>query len=117
MTTQNVYAALRFSDGTTGLFEQSVTDDVVASEVKSDATFYVVASSAGDQFPGRTITSAIVTAKSFLAYAYILSRNGTVACILPPVSRTAMSPKEGMLPVCKPYTLQSGDTLIVRTNA
>jgi len=115
MTTQNVYAALRFSDGTTGLFEQSVTDDVVASEVKSDATFYVVASSAGDQFPSRTITHAVATAKSFLAYAYILSRDGTVACIIPPQSRTSMQDTP-MLPVCKPYTLKSGDTLIVRTN-
>ena len=35
MTTQPVYAALKFSDGTTGLFEQTVTDDVAASEVKS----------------------------------------------------------------------------------
>jgi hypothetical protein len=115
MTTQPVYAALKFSDGTTGLFEQTVTDDVAASEVKSDATFYVVASSAGDQFPQRTIVKAVCTAKTFLAYAYILSRNGTVACIIPPQSRTSMQDTP-MLPVCKPYTLQAGDTLIVRTN-
>jgi hypothetical protein len=116
MTTQYVYAGLRFSDGTTGLFEESVTDDAVASEVKSDATFYVVASSAGDQFPGRTITHAVATAKTFLAYAYILSRSGTVACVLPVQSRTAMQDTP-MLPVMKPYTLQAGDTLICRTNA
>lgn len=116
MTTQYVYAGLKFSDGSTGLFEQSVTDDVAASEVKSDATFYVVASSAGDQFPQRTITHAVVTAKTFLAYAYILSRNGTVAAVLPVQSRTAMQDTP-MLPICKPYTLQAGDTLIVRTNA
>ena len=115
MTTQKVYAALRFSDGTTGLFEETVTDDVVSSEVRSDATFYVVASSVGDQFPGRTIVKAVGTAKSFLAYMYVLSRDGTVGCIIPPQSRTSMQDTP-MLPVCKPYTLKSGDTLICRTN-
>jgi len=116
MTDQAVYGGLRFTDGTTGLFLNATVTDGAVSEVQSDATFYVVASSAGDQFPLKTISHAIINSKTFLSYAYILSRTGTVACILPVFSRTAMQFCP-MLPVCKPYQLRAGDTLIVSTEA
>ena len=121
MTTQLVTGAVRFSDGTTGVFNGSngaggTNTDGTLGEIKSDATFYVVAASAGNQFPGKTITHACFSAATYLQYVYVLSREGTVAALLPPMSRAAMN-DQGMQPLCKPYTLKSGDTIQSMTRA
>jgi hypothetical protein len=121
MSTQLVLGSLKFSDGTTGVFNGSngaggASTDGTLTEIKSDATFYVVSASAGNQFPGKTITHASFSAATYLQYVYVLSREGTVAALLPPMSRASMN-NAGMLPLCKPYTLKSGDTIQAMTRA
>ena len=121
MTTQIVYGELVFSDGGSGLFNGTdgaagANTDETAVEIKSDATFYVTASSAGDQFPGRTITAANFSAKTIPQWVYVLSREGTVAAMLPVSSRTAGS-NTATLPLCRPYTLRAGDTIQSMTRA
>ena len=121
MTTQVVQAKLVFSDGTIGLFNGSNGDggtvtDGTLTELQSDVDFYVVASSAGSQFPGKTIVAAQVIAGTFCSYAYILDRSGNIGCMLPPGSRATMTPYP-VQPVAQPYTLQPGDTLQVMTAA
>ena len=121
MSTQLVVGSVRFSDGTTGVFNGTngaggTNTDGTLAEIKSDATFYVVSASAGNQFPGRTITHASFSGATYLQYAYVLSREGTVAALLPVMSRSSMNDK-GMLPLCKPYTLKSGDTIQSMTRA
>ena len=121
MTTQIVIGSLRFSDGTTGVLNGSngaggTNTDGTLGEIKSDSTFYVVSASAGNQWPNKTITHASISAATYLQYAYVLSREGTVAALLPPMSRASMN-DAGMLPLCKPYTLKSGDTIQTMTRA
>lgn len=121
MTTQIVYGSLRFADGTTGVLngtdgESAVNTDGTLAELKSDVTFYVVTSSAGNQWPNRTITHASVSGATIIQYAYVLSREGTVAALLPMMSRVAGN-DSGMQPLCKPYVLKSGDTIQVMTRA
>lgn len=121
MTTQVVLGELEFTDGTSGLFYGSngaggASTDGTMTEIKSDATFYVVTASAGDQFPNKTVLRAHFSAKTVIQYAYILSREGTVAAMLPVSSRTA-GQNVGTLPLCKPYQLKAGDTIQVMTRA
>ena len=121
MTTQVVYGELTFADGGVGLFNgtdgaSGANTDGTEVEIKSDSDYYVVAASAGDQFPGRVITGAHFNAKSILQYAYVLSREGTVAAMLPVSSRTA-GQNVGTLSLCRPYQLKSGDTILTMTRA
>jgi len=121
MTEQVVYGQIKFSDGQTGLLNGTdgaagANTDGTIGELKSDATFYVVSSSVGDQFPGKTITHASISAKSFLNYAYVLSREGTVAAMLPVFSRTSMC-QNGLKPLCRAYVLKPGDTIQTLTTA
>ena len=121
MTTQIVYGELKFADGGCGLFNGTngaggANTDGTAVEIKSDATFYVTASSAGDQFPGRTVTAANFSGKTIIQWIYILSREGTVAAMLPVSSRTSGSPT-ALLPLCRPYVLRAGDTIQSMTRA
>ena len=121
MTTQTVIGQVRFSDGSVGLFNGSngaggASTDGTLTEIKSDATFYVVTASAGNQFPNKTITHACFSAATYLQYIYVLSREGTVAALLPVMSRASMN-DAGLLPLCKPYTLKSGDTIQAMTRA
>ena len=121
MTTQTVIGSVRFSDGTVGLFNGAngaggTSTDGTLTEIKSDSTFYVVSSSAGNQFPNKVITHASFSGATFLQYAYVLSREGTVAALLPVMSRASMN-DAGMLPLCKPYQFKSGDTIQTMTRA
>ena len=121
MTSQVVQAKLLFSDGTVGLFNGTNGDggantDGTMSELQSDQDFYVVPSSAGTQFPGKTIIGAEVQGKTFVSYAYILDRAGNVGCMLPPSSRASGQPTQ-CAPVAGNYTLAPGDTLQVMTAA
>jgi len=121
MSTQVVYGELSFSDGTSGLFNGTdgaagASTDGTLTEIKSDATFYVVSASAGDQFPGKTITGANFSGKSIIQFAYVLSREGVVAAMLPASSRTAGSDTQ-ILPLCKAYQLKAGDSIQVMTRA
>ena len=121
MTTQVVQAKLVFSDGTVGLFNGTNGDagantDGTLAELQSDIDYYVVASSAGTQFPGKTIIGAEVQGATFVSYAYILDRSGNVGCMLPPSSRASGQPQR-CAPVAGNYVLQPGDTLQVMTAA
>ena len=121
MTTQVVYGSLLFSDGTVGILNGTdgaagANTDGTQGELKSDSTFYVVSASVGNQFPGRTIVAANISAGSMLQWAYVLSREGTVAALLPPQSRACMS-DVGFQSLCKPYVLKSGDTIQTMTRA
>lgn len=121
MTTQKVVGELCFSDKTTGIFNGTdgagaANTDGTLAEIKSDATFYVVGSSAGDQFPNKTILRAHFSGKTVVQYAYVLSREGTVAALLPVSSRTA-GQNIGSQPLCKPYQLKPGDSIQVMTRA
>ena len=120
MTSQIVNGTLLFADGSTGVFfgtngAGAVNTDGTLAEIKSDATYYVVSASAGNQFPGKTVVGAMFSAATIVQYAYILSREGVVASMLPASSRAAMM-NEGVLP-CKSYQLKSGDTIQVMTRA
>jgi hypothetical protein len=121
MTTQVVFGSLQFADGTVGVLNgtdgaSGANTDGTQAELKSDATFYVVSASVGNQFPGRTITAANISAGTILQYAYVLSREGTVAALLPQQSRAAMS-DIGFQSLCRPYVLKSGDTIQTMTRA
>jgi hypothetical protein len=121
MTTQVVYGSLRFADGTTGILNGTdgaagANTDGTQAEAKSDSTFYVVSASAGNQWPNRVITHASMSGATLLQFAYVLSREGTVAALLPVMSRASMN-DAGMLPLCKPYQLKSGDTIQTMTRA
>lgn len=121
MSTQVVQAKLYFNDGTVGLFNGTdgnagANTDGTLAELKSDVDFYVVASSAGTQWPGKVVIAADVQGATFIAYAYLLDRSGNVGSMLPPSSRASGNPVSRRV-VCAPYTLQPGDTLQVMTEA
>tara|TARA_R110002110_G_scaffold168264_1_gene369731 strand:+ start:516 stop:881 length:366 start_codon:yes stop_codon:yes gene_type:complete len=121
MTTQVVFGSLQFADGTVGVLNgtdgaSGANTDGTQAVLQSDATFYVVSSAVGNQFPGRTITAASISAGTVLQYAYVLSREGTVAALLPMQSRASMS-DIGFQPLCRPYVLKSGDTIQTMTRA
>lgn len=121
MTTQVVQSKIYFSDGTVGLLNGTDGDagantDGTLAEQKSDVDFYVVASSAGTQWPNRTVTHASVQGATFVSYAYILDRSGNVGAMLPVSSRASGQPYPAQ-PLGTPYTLQPGDTLQVMTAA
>jgi hypothetical protein len=121
MSTQVVQCKLYFQDGSCGLFNGTNGDggantDGTAAELKSDVDFYVVASSAGTQFPNRTVIGASVQGATFVSYAYILDRAGNVGAMLPPSSRASGNPYPAAA-IARPYTLQPGDTIQVMTAA
>lgn len=90
--------------------------DGTASAVQTDAAFTVSAQQVGDYAPGKTVTAAMITAKTFIGYAYIL-RQGLVAVTLPIGSRTAGGSGANPLKLCKPFTLQPGDKVWAYTLA
>ena len=121
MTTQVVQAKLYFSDGTIGLLNGTNGDggantDGTAVELKSDIDFYIVASSAGTQWPNKTVIAADVQGATFVSYAYILNRAGNVGAMLPVSSRASGNPIASRS-VATAYTLQPGDTLQTLTAA
>lgn len=121
MTSQILQAKVYFSDGTVGLLngtdgDGGVNTDGTLGELKTDKDFYVVASSIGTQFPGRTIISADCQAQTFLSYAYILDRSGNIGAMIPPTSQASGQPSP-VRPLAAPYTLQPGDTFQTMTAA
>ena len=118
MTTQNVYGTLVCSDGTEIPISASLTDAAAAANVTTDTAFTVTAQNVGDYAPGKTVTAAIVTAKTFIGYAYII-RQGLVAAVLPIGSRTAggSGNASGDLPLNTPLTLQPGDKVLAYVDA
>jgi hypothetical protein len=107
MTTQPVIGTLCMTDQTEIPLILALTDGT-ASEVTSDPAFTITSQSVGDYAPGKTIKGAIITAKTFIGYAYIL-RQGLVAAILPIGSRTAGGSGANPLPLAAPFTLMPGD--------
>ena len=118
MTTQNVYGTLVCSDGTEIPLSASLTDAAAAANVTTDTAFTVTAQNVGDYAPGKTVTAAIVTAKTFIGFAYII-RQGLVAAVLPIGSRTAggSGNASGALPLNIPLTLQPGDKVLAYVDA
>ena len=121
MTTQVVQGKLFFTDGTVGLLNGSDGDggastDGQLTEIQSDVDFYVVASSAGNQWNGRTIKSALVQGATFVSYAYVLNRDGNVGAMLPVSSRASGAPYAPQA-LATPAVLNSGDTIQVMTAA
>ena len=115
MTTQPVIGSLVMSDQSEIPLFLALTDGT-ASEVTTDAAFTIAAQSAGDYAPGKTIKEAIITAKTFIGYAYVL-RNGLVAATLPIASRTAGGSGGNPLALCRSFTLQPGDKIWAYTLA
>lgn len=107
MTTQVIIGSLEMTDNSSIPLVSTLTDGT-ASAVSTDAAFTVSAQNVGDYAPGKTIKGAIITAKTFIGYAYIL-RQGLVAVTLPIGSRTAGGSGANPLPLCKNFTLQPGD--------
>jgi hypothetical protein len=121
MSTQILQAKVYFSDGTVGLLNGTdgnagANTDGTLAELKTDVDFYVVASSIGTQFPGRTIIAADCQAVTFLSYAYILDRSGNIGAMIPPSSQASGQPQP-MRALAAPYTLQPGDTFQTMTAA
>jgi len=118
MTTQNVYGTLVCSDGSEIPLSASLTDAAAAAAVGTESAFTVTAQNVGDYAPGKTLTAAIVTAKTFIGFAYII-RQGLVAAVLPIGSRTAggSGNASGDLPLNSPLTLQPGDKVLAYVDA
>ena len=102
MTTQNAVGTLVCADNTEIPLLVSLTDAASAAAVTTDPAFTVVAQNVGDYAPGKTVKGAIITAKTFIGYAYIL-RQGLVAVTLPIGSRTAGGSGANPLPLCKNF--------------
>jgi hypothetical protein len=118
MTTQTVIGQLVMSDSTQIPLTTSLTDGAAAAAVTTDPAFTVVAQNVGDYAPGKTVTSAMITAKTFIGFAYII-RQGLVAAVLPIGSRTAGGSGAGCgaLPLPTPLTLQPGDKVLAYVDA
>jgi hypothetical protein len=117
MTTQYILGNLVCSDGTNIPLKTDGTDGSTSNEVKTDPSFTVTSQSVGDYAPGRTILQGYVSAKTHIAWAYLL-RNGVVESIIPVASRTAGGAGTiGDLPLCRPISLRPGDKIMVYTLA
>ena len=118
MTTQNVYGTLVCTDNTEIPLSASLTDAAAAAAVGTDSAFTVVSQNIGDYAPGKTVKAAIVTAKTFIGYAYII-RQGLVAAVLPIASRTAGGSGDGCgsLPLPTPIQLVPGDKVLCYVDA
>jgi len=118
MTTQNVYGTLVCTDNTEIPISASLTDAAAAANVTTDTAFTVTAQNIGDYAPGKTVKAAIVTAKTFIGYAYII-RQGLVAAVLPIASRTAGGSGNcsGSLDLNVPLTLMPGDKVLAYVDA
>ena len=118
MTTQNVYGTLVCSDGSEIPLSVSLTDAASAANVTTDTAFTIVAQNAGDYAPGKTVISAIISAKTFIGFSYIV-RQGLVAAVLPIASRTAggSGSGDGSLPLPVPLTLMPGDKVLAYVDA
>ena len=73
MTTQPVIGTLCMTDNTEIPLILALTDGT-ASEVTTDPAFTVSSQSVGDYAPGKTIRGAMITAKTFIGYAYTPDR-------------------------------------------
>ena len=118
MTTQNVYGTLVCTDNTEIPLSASLTDAAAAAAVGTDSAFTIVSQNIGDYAPGKTVKAAIVTAKTFIGYAYII-RQGLVAAVLPIGSRTAGGSGNGCgsLPLPTPISLMPGDKVLAYVDA
>jgi hypothetical protein len=117
MTTQISMGTLCMSDGTEiPLGPTTVTDGSDTQELTTDPAFTIVAQSIGDYKPGGTITGAVVSAKTHIGFAYI-QRQGLVGVTIPVASRTAGGSGGNPLPICKAWTLQPGDKLLLHVEA
>jgi len=118
MTTQNVYGTLFCSDNTQIPLSASLTDAAAAANVTTDIAFTIVAQNAGDYAPGKTVTHATISGKTFIGHAYIV-RQGLVAAVLPIASRTAggSGNGSGSLPLNVPLTLMPGDKVLAYVDA
>jgi hypothetical protein len=94
----------------------AVTDGSDTQELTTDPAFTIVAQSIGDYAPGKTITGAVVSAKTHIGFAYI-QRQGLVGVTIPVASRTAGGSGGNPLELCAPWTLQPGDKLLMHTEA
>ena len=118
MTTQNVYGTLVCSDKTQIPLSVSLTDAAAAGNVTTDTAFTITAQNVGDYAPGKTVEAAVISAKTFIGYAYII-RQGLVAAVLPIASRTAggSGNASGALPLPIPLTLMPGDKVLAYVDA
>ena len=118
MTTQNVYGTLVCTDNTEIPISASLTDAAAAANVTTDTAFTVTAQNIGDYAPGKTVKAAIISAKTFIGYAYII-RQGLVAAVLPIASRTAGGSGNcsGSLDLNVPLTLMPGDKVLAYVDA
>jgi hypothetical protein len=118
MTTQNVYGTLVCTDNTEIPISASLTDAAAAANVTTDTAFTVTAQNIGDYAPGKTVKAAIISAKTFIGYAYII-RQGLVAAVLPIASRTAGGSGNcsGSLALNVPLTLMPGDKVLAYVDA
>jgi len=118
MTTQNVYGTLVCTDNTEIPISASLTDAAAAANVTTDTAFTVTAQNIGDYAPGKTVKAAVISAKTFIGYAYII-RQGLVAAVLPIASRTAGGSGNcsGSLDLNVPLTLMPGDQVLAYVDA
>ena len=118
MTSQYVYGTLVCTDNTEIPLSASLTDAAAAAAVGTDSAFTVVSQNVGDYAPGKTVKAAIVTAKTFIGFAYII-RQGLVAAVLPIASRTAGGSGDGCgsLPLPTPIQLAPGDKVLCYIDA
>jgi hypothetical protein len=117
MTTQVAIGTLQMSDSTEiPLGPLAVTDASSTQELTTDPAFSILASSVGDYKPGGTITGGVITSKTHIAFAYI-QRQGLVGVTLPVASRTAGGSGGESFTLCKPWTLQPGDKVLLYTDA
>jgi hypothetical protein len=118
MTTQYVYGTLVCTDNTEIPLSVSLTDAAAAGNVTTDTAFTITAQNVGDYAPGKTVKAAMITAKTFIGYAYII-RQGLVAAVLPIASRTAggSGDSSGALNLPVQLTLMPGDKVLAYVDA
>jgi hypothetical protein len=117
MSTQIGLGTLCMSDATEiPLGPTTITDGSSTQEMTTDPAFTIIAQSIGDYAPGKTITGAVISAKTSAVFAYI-QRQGLVGVTVPVASRTAGGSGGNPMPLCKAWTLMPGDKLLVHFEA
>jgi len=111
MATNTVCGVLVCSDGTNVPLKAELAEGT-ETNLTTDTAYTVTAQNVGDYAPGKTVTSALVTADNGIAYAYIL-RQGLVATIIPVGVKGAAWQAS---PLCAPFRLQAGDIVRCMNN-
>ena len=112
MATYTVTGVLVCSDGTNIPLKKEIAEGGSNTSLTTDTTYTVSAQEIGDYGQGKTVTSGLVTCDNGVAFSYIL-RQGLVAALVPVGVKgvTAFTPA-----LCRAFTLQAGDKLIVQSN-